>query len=80
MFTSIPGFRRTRRVVGWVTAIVMVLEPAVIDLQAWRGTTSHFNFSSPLNAVLFTVMGAAIAWATPRRVEENTGSQPIKGC
>jgi hypothetical protein len=64
MFTFIPGFKRTRRMVGWVTAIVMVLEMGIIAVQAWRGTTSHFNFSTPLNAVLFTVMGAAIRLQT----------------
>ena len=63
-FTFIPGFKRTRRIVGWVTAIVMVLELGIISLQAWRGTTSHFNFSTPLNALLFTVMGAAIGAQT----------------
>ena len=51
---------RVRRAVGWTTAIVFVLEVAIIDTQAWRGTTSHFNISTPLNAVLFTVMGSAI--------------------
>ena len=51
---------RVRRVVGWTTAIVFVLEVAIIDAQAWRGTTSHFNMSTTLDAVLFTVMGAAI--------------------
>ena len=51
---------RTRRVVGWTTAIVFVLEVAIIDAQAWRGTTSHFNISTTVNAVLFFVMGGAI--------------------
>lgn len=64
MFTFIPDFRRTRRIVGWVTAITMVLELSIISLQAWRGTTSHFNFSTPLNAALFAVMGTAIVLQT----------------
>ena len=37
-----------------------MLEVAIIAAQAWRGTTSHFNVSTPLNAVLFAVMGTAI--------------------
>jgi hypothetical protein len=64
IFTFIPGFQRVRRIVGWTTAITMVLELAIIDSQAARGTTSHFNASTPLNAALFTVMGAAIAIQT----------------
>jgi hypothetical protein len=63
-FTLIPGFKRSRRIVGWVTASVMVLEMGIIALQAWRGTTSHFNFSTPVNAALFMVMGAAIVLQT----------------
>jgi hypothetical protein len=55
---------RLRSVVGWTTAIVFVLEVAIIDVQAWRGTTSHFNASTPLNAILFSIMGAAIAVQT----------------
>lgn len=51
---------RVRRIVGWTTAVVFVLELAIIDAQAWRGTTSHFNVSTPLNIALFAVMGAAI--------------------
>jgi hypothetical protein len=64
MFTFIPGFKTTRRIVGWVTAIVMVVEMGIIALQAWRGTTSHFNFSTPLDSILFAVMGAAIVLQT----------------
>ena len=63
-FTLIPGWRNTRRVVGWATAITMVLEFAIIALQAYRGTTSHFNFSTPLNSVLFVIMGVAIVAQT----------------
>lgn len=60
IFGWLSDWPRVRRVVGWTTAIVFVLEVAIIDVQAWRGTTSHFNVSTPLDAVLFSVMGAAI--------------------
>ena len=63
-FTLIPGWRKTRSVVGWATAVAMVLEFAIIAFQAYRGTTSHFNFSTPLNAVLFVIMGVAIVAQT----------------
>src|SRR5580693_5104765 len=63
-FTLIPEWRKTRRVVGWATAISMVLEFVIIALQAYRGTTSHFNFSTPLDGVLFVVMGVAIVAQT----------------
>src|SRR5262245_6400987 len=57
IFTLLPDWPRMRRVVGWTTAIVFVLEVAIIDMQAARGTTSHFNVSTPANAILFGVMG-----------------------
>src|SRR5918999_3251215 len=60
IFQWLSDWPRVRRVVGWTTAIVFVLEVAIIDLQAWRGTTSHFNMSTPVNQALFVVMGAAI--------------------
>jgi hypothetical protein len=64
VFTYLPEWGRTRRVVGWTTALVFVLEVGVIDVQAWRGTTSHFNVGTPIDAVLFGVMGAAILLQT----------------
>ncbi len=64
IFGSLSDWPRVRRVVGWTTAIVFVLEVALIDTQAWRGTTSHFNVSTPLNAALFFVMGGAILLQT----------------
>ena len=64
VFNWLPDWPRVRRVVGWVTAIVFVFEVAAIDMQAWRGTTSHFNVSTVFDAVLFSVMGAAILLQT----------------
>jgi hypothetical protein len=64
IFTLIPEWTRTRVVVGRLTALVMVLEMAIIGGQAWRGTTSHFNVGTPLDAVLFGVMGTAIVTQT----------------
>lgn len=52
---------RFTRAMGSVIAVVLNLEVAIIDLQAARGTTSHFNFSTPLDGALFGVMGVAIA-------------------
>jgi len=64
IFTYLSGWPRMRRAVGWTTAIVFVLEVALISIQAGRGTTSHFNVSTPLNMVVFIVMGAAILLQT----------------
>ena len=60
IFQWLSDWPRVRRVVGWTTAIVFVREVFIIDTQAWRGTTSHFNVSTPLDMTLFIVMGAAI--------------------
>jgi hypothetical protein len=60
VFTYLPEWVRLRRVVSWLTALTFLLEIAIIDLQAWRGTTSHFNIGTPLDGVLFTVMGLGI--------------------
>ena len=64
IFERLPDWPRVRRAVGWTTAIVFVLEVALIDAQAWRGTTSHFNVSTPLDGVLFFFMGVAILLQT----------------
>jgi hypothetical protein len=64
VFESLPGWPRVRRVVGWTTAIVFVLEVAIIDVQAWRGTTSHFNVATRRDQLLFATMGVAILLQT----------------
>ena len=64
MFSFLGAWRKTRRIVGWTTAIVMVLEMAIIALQAFRGTTSHFNAATPLDMSLGITMGIAIVTQT----------------
>jgi hypothetical protein len=64
IFTCIPEWTRTRRVVGWGTAVAMVIEIVIISAQAWRGTTSHFNVGTVVDGVLFRIMGAAIVLQT----------------
>ena len=64
IFSCLPEWPRTKRVVGWVTAVILVLEVVIIDVQAWRGTTSHFNVGTPLDGTLFTIMGLAIVTQT----------------
>ncbi|MCW3814073.1 hypothetical protein ONA91_06330 [Micromonospora sp. DR5-3] len=54
---------RRSRVAEWAATVIVamgVVEMTVIVGQVLRGTTSHFNGTSPLNAALFALMGAAI--------------------
>ena len=60
IFSLIPEWASTRRIVGWTTAVTLLLEMVIIGLQAFRGTTSHFNLATLFDGVLFTIMGAAI--------------------
>src|SRR6476660_6145478 len=55
IFGFLPGWRRLRRFVSLTTSIIFLLEIPIIAAQAWRGTTSHFNVSTPLNATLFAL-------------------------
>jgi hypothetical protein len=64
-----PAQRAVRRLSGGV-ALSMAVEQAIVFIQAARGTTSHYNVSSPLNGLLFGLMGIFIlvntvmtAWA-----------------
>jgi hypothetical protein len=65
VMTFLRGWPRLTRLVGWSTAAVLVIELALIDLQAARGVTSHFNTATPFDAAVFAVMGISIlvAWA-----------------
>ena len=64
VFTYLSEWPRLRRLVGRGTAAIFIVEVAIIALQAWRGTTSHFNYSTPLNGALFAIMGSAIVLQT----------------
>jgi hypothetical protein len=60
LYRYIAVWPRFMRAIGWLLAAVLVIEVAIIDLQAARGTTSHFNNATPLDATLFRIMGTAI--------------------
>jgi putative Ca2+/H+ antiporter (TMEM165/GDT1 family) len=52
-----PGIRDWS---GRVFALSIAIEIFVIDLQAARGTTSHFNMATPFDRVAFITMGISI--------------------
>lgn len=56
----VRGYRRLVGLVSWVIALGFTLEMVVIIGQVIRGTTSHFNLSTPLDGALFSLMGSMI--------------------
>jgi hypothetical protein len=52
---------RITRSLDAVLAVGLFIEIALIDMQAARGTSSHFNFATHLDGVVFAVMGLSIA-------------------
>ena len=56
-------FTRLRRVAGLIEkpiAAALLLEIVLIDMQAARHTTSHFNLGTPFDSGVFAVMGMGI--------------------
>ncbi|MFI9409821.1 hypothetical protein [Nocardia gamkensis] len=60
LFAQLTRWRRIAWWAGTVAALGLAVELVVITTQIVRGTTSHFNFTTPLNAALWNVMGSSI--------------------
>jgi hypothetical protein len=58
--TFIQGHKRLISTVTNIIAIAVIIEMVIITTQVVRGTTSHFNFSTPLDGALFSTMGISI--------------------
>jgi hypothetical protein len=55
-----PEAARWTNRAGTVAALLLGVELVIIVSQVLRGTTSHFNRTTPLNSTLFTIMGISI--------------------
>jgi hypothetical protein len=55
---------RAVRVIAWGVSIAMLAEILGIAMQSWRGVPSHFNVTTPFNALVFASMGIMIALNT----------------
>ena len=53
-----------RALVRWTVAVAMLIEIALIIMQAARGTTSHFNTNTAFDLAVFNVMGITITVST----------------
>jgi hypothetical protein len=60
LLTLVQGRRRPVQIAANVTAFGLLMEIVLIVMQVVRGTTSHFNMASPLDAAIFSTMGALI--------------------
>ena len=60
IFAFVDVWRRFRKILAGILSAVLFIEIGIIFIQAARGTTSHFNVGTTLNALLYTVMGISI--------------------
>lgn len=58
--TKSPRQKRFVNLLAWIVITTFVAEWIGIITQAFRGTTSHFNVSSPFNTAIWSLMGIAI--------------------
>ena len=56
----VRGHGRWVGLVSWATAVALLGEMVVLVLQVVRGTASHFNVATPLDAALWNTMGGLI--------------------
>ena len=53
------------RTIGWLLmgslAVANLYEVAWVTVQQWRGVPSHFNFSTPFDAMAFSIAGIMVA-------------------
>jgi hypothetical protein len=61
LFQYLAASPRLKRGLARTFSFVLILEVTIIGVQAARGITSHFNASTPFDAMLFSIMGTGIA-------------------
>ena len=78
---SITIWPRFVRALDILLATGLFLEIALIDMQAARGTSSHFNISTRFDATVFAVMGVSIAciWLSMLLLTIVLFRQPFRG-
>lgn len=64
MLSFVEGKRFWVSLVGTGTSLMLLVEVVLIAMQAVRGVRSHFNFTTPFDAAVFSIMGSfiMIAW------------------
>ena len=60
----LKGYTKSARIISWGMIAIFFVEMFIVVMQSLRGTTSHFNIKTPLDAMLFAIMGASIALNT----------------
>ena len=60
LLTYVQGHARLVKLAANITGLGLLVETALIVMQVLRGTTSHFNVSTPFDAVVFSLMGGFI--------------------
>ena len=60
----LKGHEKAVRRISWGMIAIFTVEMIIIVTQAARGTTSHFNNSTPLDGMLFSIMGLSIVLNT----------------
>jgi len=60
LLSFVQGHRRITGIVAWVTTAGLLIEMALIVVQVVRGTTSHFNISTPFDGAVWSIMGVSI--------------------
>ena len=63
-FVHYVNDKKTVRRLEILAVIAMGVDQIIITVQAFRGTLSHFNISTPTDGMLFSVMGILIAMIT----------------
>jgi uncharacterized membrane protein len=60
LLTFVQGRQRWVRRIAAITGLALLVEIGLITMQVLRGTSSHFNATSPFNLIVYSLMGGFI--------------------